>query len=356
MVTADKDRGRIYAATAFSFLYAGTVLGSPLYTGGHTVVRFAADAAAILAYTPFCMRYFECRTESADKGALPFVAVAFSFFCGGMQAVYLSQFVRSLGDFSPYYARLPVCLFAVLACIGCALYGVFRGKNAVFGLTTAACGALLLWTAAGWLGFLTTGRIAYPSPPFAGITPDEWAGIAAEALMPCAEITVLCRALYAETPPDKRSTLRRYVYRGTAAGVLLAGVNVSGNLLLLGDALCRMTDNPDLAAVRLVPMFDLPEVSILVGVSALVIKLAVLSYASYGMLRGAFGRGKREIVRLAALGGWTALAAGLFLLCGVRRGARTALLFAVAGVLCLIFCSGRKITGNGRRDSTDCAE
>ena len=71
--------------------------------------------------------------------------------------------------------------------------------------------------------------------------------------------------------------------------VLMTEGSIFKNLLLFGQRLAGAAAYPDLAAVRLVPILDLPELSVMINTFACTVKLSVYAACAVTLLKNAFG-------------------------------------------------------------------
>ena len=284
------------AAAVFSFFYAGTLLATPLYRSGHTLARYMAMSLLIAVFLPLCVKYFENREPCGRKGVRMVTAVMYVLAVSQPAACFVSAWTADLPRYADEYGSLAVRLFSGLGCAACAVWAASEGKNAVAGIMTLTCLLYPLWTGVGSFACLETGSLCRLSPPFDGMDVNEWKEIGKELIPTAADCAVL--AAFVTDGAKGGRAVRHGAGYGAAAFVILAGINVMKNLLLFGEKLTRVTALPNLAAVRLVPMLELPEMSVIVGAVSLTVRLGV--YAAVGR-RMIVGICKKNALALSAV-------------------------------------------------------
>ncbi len=296
-----KNNSLMYSITVFAFLYSGTVIYSPFYASGNAVLSFVLTSVITLAYTAFASRYFARRNGLKLKLQAKFFAVAVSVLAIVPMGALAADYTRTLATFADYYATAFVSVFSAAAVILIAVYCASREKSSVMGLATLVFSVLVLWTLAGLFAFMTTKNIVPLQPPFSKIAQTDWFVFVKNAVYVCIDITLLTAVLCNNEQDAVRKTAPRAINRGAAAFVILSGINTFKNLLLFGDDFASRLDNPDLAAIRLIPMVDLPEMSVIVNTFACVLKLAVYSCLIFTVTKDAFGDAYRNTPVISAV-------------------------------------------------------
>lgn len=284
-----KNNSLMYTITVFAFLYSGTVIYSPFYASGNALLTFLLTSVIILAYTAFAAGYFSSRNGLKLKLEAKCFAVAVSALAVIPMGALVADYVATLATFADYYSTVFVSVFSAASVILIAVYGAGRGKSTVMGLATLVFPAFVLWTLVGFFAFMTTKNAVPLQSPFLKIAQTDWFVFVKNALYVCIDVTLLVAVLCNNESETVRKTAPRAINRGAAAFVLVGGVNVFKNLLLFGNDFARRLDNPDLAAIRLIPMVDLPEISVVVNTFACVLKLAVYSFLIFSVIKDAFG-------------------------------------------------------------------
>ena len=111
----------------------------------------------------------------------------------------------------------------------------------------------------------------------------------AETAYICLDTVFLAVVLCDGQNEETRNLTPRAFLRGTALFLLAVGANLVKNLLLFGQRLAGAAAYPDLAAVRLVPILDLPELSVMINTFACTVKLSVYAACAVTLLKNAFG-------------------------------------------------------------------
>lgn len=289
-----KNNSLMYSITVFAFLYSGTVIYSPFYASGNAVLSFVLTSVITIAYTAFASRYFARRNGLKLKLQAKFFAVAVSALAVVPMGVLAAVYVRTLATFADYYAAAFVSVFSAVSVILIAVYGASRGKSSVLGLATLIFPVFVLWTSAGFFAFMTTKNIVPLQAAFSDIEQTDWFVFIKNAAYVCIDITLLAAVLCNNESEAVRKTAPRAISRGAAAFVILSGVNIFKNLLLFGNEFSSRLNNPDLAAIRLIPMVDLPEISVIVNTFACTLKLAVYCCLIFSVIKDAFGDAYRN--------------------------------------------------------------
>ena len=302
----DRSASMTAGMTVFSVLYASTVIGTPLYRNGHTLFRFLVTAAVLLVYAPLCFRFFTARETCPKKGVTRVASVVFAAAAVCVGACSAARFASPLGTFAPYYGTWQVRLAAGLLVVLIALYAAYHGRYAVTGFASVIAWVFPLWTGMGLFAFLATKTAVLPSPPLAGADRKLLADALTETLPLLADVTAAALLLTANGTMSKKNV--HFADGGVIAFLVLGAVNVLKNLLLLGEAFAAKTNVPNLAAIRLVPLLELPELAVIVGMAAAVVHTAVYVCAAYELLQKVFDKKKSMIAFTAVLAVTTALA------------------------------------------------
>lgn len=341
-----KNNLAAYSIAVFSFLYSGTVLYSPFYASGSAVLHYLVTGAAILVYSYAAARYFAARRGIGTRGPAGIFGVTVAFLTAVAAGSLVAEYVRALGGFAEEYGSLFTVVFAAGALLVCSIYGALRGRICVSGVACLAVWLFVVWTAAGFFAFFSVKRIVPLGAPFAHFLQTDVLALVKNTARVCLDITLLAVVLTDNESESVRALAPKAFLYGALGYVLLGGFNVFKNLLLFGEELCARLNNPDLAAIRLAPLFDLPEISVIADTFACAVKISVYACAVMFVLKDAFG--ERYSSRVGAFS-VTAVAgaacAGILVLRGTDSGAVgtgdgwALICLAVAVFLCYVLYS-----------------
>lgn len=264
-----------YSIFVFTFLFSGNVIYSPFYDTENAVASFILTSIIVLAYTAFTGKFFSKRVCIQRKNAGGFFAFAILLTMVVPIGSLVCDYVKTLGTFADYYAKAFTVCFAAFSVIFCAVYGANKGRICVIGFATLIFPLLAVWTVAGLLAFFTTKNVVFPDMPFANITKIQWLDFVKNAAYVCLDITFAAVVLSNNQSEQTRKIIPHSMNSGAFAYVIFGGINLLKNILLFGSDFAKHINNPDLAAIRLIPMFDLPEISVMVNTLACVMKLSV---------------------------------------------------------------------------------
>lgn len=334
-----------YSIAVFAFLYAGSVVRAPFYGTGSPILAYLVTGAAVMVYAYAAGAFFAGRTDLGRRGPAGVLAVTVTVLVCVAAGALTEEYIQRLGGFAVEYGKPFVLFCAAAGMLGCGVYAAFRARVCVTGLARLVFWMFGLWTAAGFFAFFTLKGAVMPDSPFADFSGVKWGALIGETAYVCLDLTLLAVVLTdRESPTVRQITPRAFLY-GSFGFVLLSGLNLFKNLVLFGEEDAAAAANPDLAAIRLVPLFDLPEMSVFVGTFACAVKISVYACAVLFVLKNAFG--ERYSSRTACGSVYAVMAAacaGLFF--ARRKGALNAavtlgvlLCLTVGALLCFVLYS-----------------
>lgn len=285
-----KNQAVSYALITFSYLYAGTVLRKPFYAGGVPLLGLLTSGGALLVFSYVCAACFAGRAGRGTRAPSGFFAVVCGMLCTVFCAAILARFLGSLAYFDADYGKPFVVICAFLACLGITLYAAAHTRLCVGGFALLTAIPFLLWTCLGFFAFFTTKKAFALTSPLGGFSfRTGLVPLLAETAYICLDTVFLAVVLCDGQNEETRNLTPRAFLRGTALFLLAVGANLVKNLLLFGQRLAGAAAYPDLAAVRLVPILDLPELSVMINTFACTVKLSVYAACAVTLLKNAFG-------------------------------------------------------------------
>ena len=144
------------------------------------------------------------------------------------------------------------------------------------------------WTVAGFFGFFSVKDVVTIESPFSRLTDTDIVSLLKNTAYVCLDVTLLAVVLTDGESMAVRKIVPKSFFYGAGAFVLLTGFNIFKNLLMFGEDFSASMNNPDLTAIRLVPLFDLPEASVIVNTFACAVKLSVYVCAALFTLKNSF--------------------------------------------------------------------
>lgn len=289
-----KNTVLVYTLFVFSFLYSGTVISCPFYMLGEPVMSYLITSAFLGVYTFAAVKYFSVRRYVGRKKGGIYFAVLMAVLAVVPASLTACLYADSFGVFADYYAEPFTKYFALAALIFCSVYGAFKGRAAVSGFAGLAVPLLIMWTAAGFFAFFTTKQIVPLENPLKNLSDISVLNMLKGIGYFCFDITFISVMLPYKGDKEVASAASKGILYGVEGYILIAGINLLRNLFLFGEDFALSIPNPDLAAIRLIPMFDLPEISIVVNTFACAVKLSVYFLFAVSVLVQAFDDIKRK--------------------------------------------------------------
>lgn len=323
-----------YTLVTFAYLYAGTVLRKPFFACGVPVLGFLVSGGAVLAFSYFCGRFFAGHTDRGTRAPSGLLAVFLCMLALIFSASMAMRFIFSLAYFSADYGTLFVIISAGAGCIGCALLCASRGRLSVSGFAFLTAVPFAVWTFFGFFAFFETKKVFPLVSPLKGFTVNGLVPLLAETAYMCLDMVFLAVVLCDRESKETRAVAPRAFFHGAALFVLISGANLFKNLLLFGEKMAAAAASPDLAAIRLVPLFDLPEISVFMGTFASIVKISVYLTCLMYTLRNAFGTSYRHRTVCGLFAAALAVLCIGFYFLRQKTGA-AGVDYAVLGIFCL---------------------
>lgn len=282
-----KNRSISYKIYVFAFIYSGIIIYSPYYAGGNPAFNFLFSSGAAILYTFVLKRLFFVATAKKMNSASRVVCLPITFLAIISGFFVIGKYVVALSGFADYYAKPAVVLFAVVSIIACSVLCAKKGKVCVLGFAGLVFSFFVLWTLCGFFAFFTTKHVVLPDKSFFDIYGVIDYAVKSSVCI-CLDITFAWAVLY--TGKEEKHVISGSLLKGTFWFVLLSGINLIKNILLFGKEFALGIDNPDLASLRLVPMFDLPEISVVVNTFACIVKISGYCYVISAVFKNAFDK------------------------------------------------------------------
>ena len=252
------------AVLTFLFLFSGSIIFNLYYTSGNPIVCFLVTSAVLLAVAVFLETISKIRKSKSFPRFFRVIFTVIAFVCLYFNVL---TYADSLGTFADYYARLSVLVFAGFSVVASGYFAAKQGNNALTGFASMTAVAMISWTFAGFLGFFHTRRLVPVEFSSLNITSDNIVEIIKAVLFTVADIVLVFFAVE-NGDGSKNENKAVGMMKGVISFALLCGINVGKNVFMFGSDFLSGLENPDLAAIRLIPMFELPEISVIVNTFA----------------------------------------------------------------------------------------
>ncbi|MCR5352793.1 MAG: hypothetical protein K6D98_00625 [Clostridiales bacterium] len=271
-----------YTVITFVYMYSGVVEKYPDYNGNAMLTCFfTAACAAVYSFT--VSKFFSAGFE--EKNGKTAVRAVLAVFCVLYASSNVSFFARSLEVLDDFYASDFCMIFAAAFAVFCAVFLGKRGKTGVSSFCTLSVILFGAWTLFGIFAFFTAKQAVFISSPVALLSDTEFFGIVKDILYLNADLAVLAYVLNKNESAARKEILKAAIPAGAAAFASVSVINVLKNLLLFGDRLSDEAINPNFTAIRMIPLFDLPETCVIVNAFACVIKTAVFVSCAFFALK-----------------------------------------------------------------------
>ena len=281
----NKNRSISYSIYVFAFIYSGIIIYSPYYSAGNPVFNFVASSISGILYAFILTRLFTGGRTFLIKAICLWSAI----FSVISSVFVVSEYVKELAGFADYYAEWAVSLFAVMSIITCSVLCVRKGKVGAFAFAELVFPLFVAWTLSGFFAFFATRNVVLLDKSIFAVSGVVEHAVKSAVYL-CFDITFSGAILFAEN--NDKASVSGSLIKGTVWFVLLSGINLVKNLLLFGKDFALAIKNPDLASLRLVPMFDLPEISVVVNTFAGIVRLSACFYIVFVVAKDIFGRKK----------------------------------------------------------------
>lgn len=326
-----------YTFFVFAFLFSGNVIYCPYYDTGKPIANFVITSFVLLIYTAFTGKFFSVRKNILRKNSAIFFALIIFVLLLVPIGSLTCDYVRTLGTFADYYAKAFTAVFSAAAVIFCAVYGANKGRICVTGFGTLVFWLLAVWTAAGFLAFFSEKNIVIPHSPFTNISKSDWIAFIKNTAYICLDITLVAVVLSNNESERTRAIVPKSMNTGAFAFVIFSGINLFKNVLLFGSDFAEHIKNPDLTAIRLIPMFELPEISVIVNTLACVLKLTLYCCFIMFVLKDAFSDRYSAGKTCGILFAGSAILCGLFYFLG-EKITSVSRLAMVCLTICVLMC------------------
>ena len=277
--------------TVFVYLYSGYVLYCPFYGGENALLEYIVTSLFTLAAALVSSSFFSKRKAAGKRHASPYFAVVISVILAVLSSAYIALYTSLLGIFGEDYPTPLAALFFAAVIIAGGVMGAEKGRICVLSFCRMVLLPLVTVAIAGCFAFFTTKSAFLLPSPFASFSDGEFFHLPLSIAYLSLDITFLSAILTDNESGEVRKASVQSVMKGTSLFVLFSGLCTAKNLMLFGEAYASEMISADLAALRLVPMFDLAEIAVVVNTLACQVK--VLSYAclAFFSLKDAFGDG-----------------------------------------------------------------
>ena len=125
-----------YSIFVFAYLFSGNVIYSPLYDTENAVVSFIFTSIIVLAYTAFTGKFFSKMVCIQRNNVAVFFAFAILLIMLVPIGSLVRDYIKTLGTFADYYAKMFTSVFAALSVIFCSIYCANKGRICVTGFAT----------------------------------------------------------------------------------------------------------------------------------------------------------------------------------------------------------------------------
>lgn len=340
-----KIRFGTVSVLTLAFLFAGNILYGIYPSSGNPVLSYICISVFLPVITFIVSSYFLSGKNISRKRHSSFLAVLFCVFTVIPLSYTVSVYTSALGSFAKYYSSAQVVVFAVVSVVISGICTAQKGVTAVMGLARMSVWFMIVWIFAGWLGFAHTKNIVSPLSPFRLLDDTDFVDIAIKGIISAVDIVLLFVVLTDNRNLDEKKHILPQIMSGVWLYIAVSGVNMLKNLLLFGSDFLGRLDNPDLAAIRLIPMFELPEISVVVDTVSVVLKISVYLCAVFYALKDAFAEKYRAPVVSAATG--IAVCGISFVVVYIKEATDAAEILSAASVLicaavCMVFFSEKE--------------
>ena len=316
-----------------SFLLSGNILHGLYYSSGNPAVSFICISVFLALFTFLASKYFVSGVNISEKGYSRFFSVSAVAFAAIPLAYTVAVYTRMLGSFAGYYSTVQVTVFAVFSAVITGICAARKGVIALSGFARMTVYVMLVWILAGYFGFFHTKNIVPLQSVSDGVRGVDFVDIMKNAVLITVDTVFLFVVLTDNRTGEEKIRISHSALVGVWIYIAVSGINMLKNLLMFGKDFLVRLDNPDLAAIRLIPMFELPEISVVVNTFAVTVRVAVYLCALFYMLKDSFGEAyctkKTEAVCFFAVSG-TALAFLYF---------KNKLTFVTLVIPCIVMCA-----------------
>ncbi len=250
--------------TVFVYLYSGYVLYCPFYGGENALLEYIVTSLFTLAAALVSSSFFSKRKAAGKRHASPYFAVVISVILAVLSSAYIALYTSLLGIFGEDYPAPLAALFFAAVIIAGGVMGAEKGRICVLSFCRMVLLPLVTVAIAGCFAFFTTKSAFLLPSPFASFSDGEFFHLPLSIAYLGLDITFLSVILTDNESGEVRKASVQSVMKGTSLFVLFSGLCTAKNLMLFGEAYASEMISADLAALRLVPMFDLAEIAVVI--------------------------------------------------------------------------------------------
>ena len=275
----------------FAYLLSGNVIMNPVYLIKNPLVVYILTSAVLLVYSNIILSYFIKRKSINNTKYAKLVASALFLLVIFPMTSVVFNYTKGLGIFSDYYATAFVVIFASVACIGCSVYGAYKGKGCTVNFSYLVYPIMALWIVLGIFAFLHTKNAVPLKEGLGGIIEIDFREFLKCVGYVCFDLTLLMTVLTDNVKDSKKRSFKSSVNAAVLLYIVITGIGLVKNLLLFGEDFLQRMENPELTSISLVPLFEFPEISLIINTFACVMKMCVYACAVFFIVRDAFGKG-----------------------------------------------------------------
>lgn len=333
-----KQKNKIITAamSTFAFLYAGTIIYTPVYYSRSPILEYLTVSAVLLVYSVFISKLLVRPDNSRRRRKGRCFSVLSAILICFVLSSLLARYAKTLDMFSGYYGKAFVVVCAAVLAVFVSVYAAFRGRICVFGISKFAFILFLVWGITGFFAFFTMKGYIAVQHPFQNISNTGILKIVFGIAYALADVTIISSVILEKENSDCTGVLSKGIFLGTGIYVFMSGVNLIKNLMLFGAEMTSLMVQPDFCALRLVPMLDLPEAGLASSTFACIIKASVYFCFCMFVFKGAYKSKYRSKYASFALLGTTGV---FFAVQALFNNTKTADIFYTASVICLLLCA-----------------
>ena len=263
------------ALMTFSFLFSGNILFNLYYSSGNPIACYIISSVFLLSFAFAFAVIFRQSKNKCGKILKKVVYYILSVAAAGFLSFSVYTYTASLGSFADYYGEMHVVLFSAVSVLAAGFCGAKKDRNSVIGFACMTVFLMIVWTFAGMLGFFYTKNIVPVKMLNFNLSVGNVMEIMKTTVILSADIIFLLAVSEKCGNVSKENNIKSNVVYGVMLYIVLCGINLLKNVLMFGEEFLSGLENPDLAAIRLVPMFELPEISVIVNTLAVTLRALV---------------------------------------------------------------------------------
>lgn len=276
------------AVLTLSLLLSGDILFGLYYRNGSPILGYVCCSAILVVMVVPVAKFFTAGKKTPGKFRSRLLAVLLGVFLLIPFAYTVSVYARKLGSFARYYSHVQVVVFAVLFAVMAGIITAKKGEVSVSGFARLTAWTLLIWLMAGLLGFAHTKNVVVQYPLYA-IDKSGVLGMLKNSVLQISDVVFVLAVVTDNKSASEKKRASSQVVWGTVIYIAVSGLNMLKNTLMFGGEFVSLLDNPDLAAARLIPMFELPEVGVIVNSVAVTLRSALYICGMFYVLKDSFG-------------------------------------------------------------------